>query len=144
MIAGIGAGYLALDEFTSLHERLGHAMYYDFGWREPPGINHFDDLIVMVVALIGLSVFAFYRDEVLRLPKFALLTGCGLAFFAAAIGWDSIADPTRMASWWTEETLELAGAALMLAAFSYRLNVAGKQANVRMHAPGDGVVRADV
>lgn len=133
LIAAAGAGYLGIDELFSLHEHLGHAMYYRLGWREPPGINHFDDLIVMLVALAGLAVFAWYRVEVLRAPKFAALVCLGLALFAAAIGWDAVADPTRTVSWWTEETLEFAGALAMLAAFWVRL------ANVRLLAPGGGV-----
>ncbi len=123
-VAAAGTAYLGIDELLSLHERLGHAMYYDLGWREPPGINHFDDLIVMGVALAGLGVFAVYRDEVFRLPAFAGLVSLGLAFFAAAIGWDTVANPSHTASWWTEETLELAGALAMLGAFRLRLRAA--------------------
>lgn len=120
LIAAAGAFCLGMDELFSVHERLGHAMYYDFGWREPPGINHFDDLIVMGVALAGLAVFAVYRHEVFRVPAFAGLASLGLALFAAAIGWDAVADPTRTTSWWTEETLEFGGALSMLAGFQVR------------------------
>ena len=43
LIAAAGAFCLGMDELFSVHERLGHAMYYDFGWREPPGIiDRFD------------------------------------------------------------------------------------------------------
>ena len=121
LLAGVGTFYLAVDELFSLHERLGHALYYDFGWREPPGVNHFDDLLTMVIALAGLTVVAVYRDEILRERAFARPFAAGLALFAAAIAWDARANPSAMFAWWTEESLELAGAAAMVGAFRIRL-----------------------
>lgn len=120
LVAGLGTLYLAFDEFVSLHEHLGHALYADLGWREPPGINHFDDLIVMCTGLAGLVVIAFFREEVLRIPRFAAIFTGGLLVFASAIAWDAAVDPTKTYSWWTEETMELSGALLMAAAFGLR------------------------
>ena len=77
-------------------------------------------MLLPLVALAGLAVFAVYRHEVFRVPAFAGLASLGLALFAAAIGWDAVADPTRTTSWWTEETLEFGGALSMLAGFQVR------------------------
>jgi hypothetical protein len=119
LVAAVGSIALAIDEVFSLHERLGSTLY-DRGWREPAGINHFDDVLVFALGIAGIATAGFFAREILREPRFAALFGAAVALFLAAIAWDSIADPTRTRSWWTEETLELAGVLVMVVAFRER------------------------
>ena len=119
VVAAVGSLMLAFDEAFNVHELLGSALY-ERGWREPAGINHFDDVLVFGLALAGIATAAFFAREIVREPRFAALFGAAVALFLAAIAWDSIADPTRTHSWWTEETLELAGVVVMVVAFRDR------------------------
>ena len=119
LAAAAGSVGLATDEVFSLHERLGSELY-ERGWREPAGINHFDDLLVLAIGVAGLALATFFLREILGQPLFASLFGVGVALFAAAIVWDSVADPTLTWSWWTEETLELAGVVVMMLGFARR------------------------
>jgi hypothetical protein len=119
VVAAAGSVLLAFDEAFDVHERIGSALY-ERGWREPAGINHFDDLLVFALGMAGIATAAFFAREILREPRFAALFGAAVALFLAAIAWDSIADPTRTRSWWTEETLELAGVVVMVVAFRER------------------------
>jgi hypothetical protein len=121
LVAGVGTLGLAIDEFFNLHERLGRAAYEDWNWPRPPIVNHHDDAFLVVIALAGVATIAWYQQEIRRHRPFAMLFLAGLALFAAAVVWDSRADPTLTASWWTEEALEFAGAATMLGAFRVRL-----------------------
>lgn len=140
LAAGLGTVYLAVDELFDLHERLG-ATLYEAGWPQPPVVNHYDDLLVILVALAGCAVIACFHREILRERAFALLFGTGLALFAAAIAWDSRADPTAPSSWWTEEALELLGASVMVLAFRWRL---GNLAERPALPPGQPLLAASV
>ena len=117
--AAAGAALLAVDESLNLHERLGSEMY-ERGWHEPAGINHFDDLLLMVIAVCGLAVAAWFAGEIVSDRRFAEVFAAAVVAFAGAIAWDAIADPTRTVSWWVEESLEFAGVAAMLVAFARR------------------------
>lgn len=121
LVAGLGTLYLSFDEALDLHVHLGDAMYRDLGWRPPPGINHFDDLLVMGIALAALSVIAWYRSEVVRDTRFATLFGAGICLFALAVVVDAKLDPSRTLSWWIEEVAEFAAGVVMVLAFRLRL-----------------------
>ncbi len=119
LVAGLGTVYLGVDELFDLHERLGRRAYEE-GWPKPGFINHHDDLLTLCVAAAGLAAVVWFWREILADRWFASLFGAGLALFAAAIVWDTRADQTGTFTWWVEESLELAGAALMVSAFWWR------------------------
>lgn len=135
LVAGLGTLYLSFDEALDLHVHLGDAMYSDLGWRPPPGINHFDDLLVMGIALAALSVIAWYRTEVVRDTRFAMVFGAGLALFAFAVVVDAKLDPSRTLSWWTEEVAEFAAGVFMILAFRLRLGELQPAAETHAAAP---------
>lgn len=118
-VAGLGALLLAIDEGLNLHEWLGGELY-ERGWHEPAGINHFDDVLLMVIALSALMVAGWFAGEILSYHRFAGLFAVAVAAFAAAVVCDAVADPTKTVSWWTEETLEFGGVCAMLTAFTLR------------------------
>ena len=119
VVAAAGTTYLVFDETFSLHERLGTYLY-DRGWREPAGINHFDDLVLLTIGLAGLAVAGFFASEILRDTLFAKLFALGIALFALGIVVDGTFDPTRTVSWWFEESLEFAGVLVMALGFWLR------------------------
>jgi len=121
LVAGIGTLFLAVDEALDLHVRLGSMLYDDRGVGKPPGVNHIDDALVVAIGIAGLAVIALFRHEILRDRDFARLLGAGLVLFAAAIVVDARAPASATFAWWTEETLELAGALAMFLAFGLRL-----------------------
>jgi len=120
-VAGFGMIYLTLEEVLEIHERIGRWMYEDLDWPDPPLVNHWDDVLVIGIALAGLSAIVWLRNEVLAWPPFAWRFGGGLVFFAAAILVDAWLPPESGLSWYLEESLELAGAALVAWAFRMRL-----------------------
>lgn len=140
LVAGLGTLYLSFDEALDLHVHAADAMYGDLGWRPPPGINHFDDVLVIVIALAALGVIAWYRREVVRDSRFATLFGAGLALFALAVVVDAKLDPSRTVSWWTEEVAEFAAGMCMVLAFRLRLRelrpAAGTQVAAARPVPG--------
>ena len=121
LVAGLGTLLLTIDEVSGGHERLGTWMYNDLGWTDPPVVNHWDDLIVIGIALAGMLTIAWLRAEVLSWYPFARWFGVGLALFAAAIAWDSRASTESSGSWYIEESLEMLAAACMAGAFALRL-----------------------
>jgi hypothetical protein len=129
LIAGLGTVYLGTDELFDLHERLGRYAY-EHGWPRPGFVNHHDDLITMVVAAAGLAVIAWFWRDVVRDRQFAGLFLLGLGLFAVAVLVDTQLDQSGTGSWWTEESLELAGAASMMAAFWLRWRRAGMSGGV--------------
>lgn len=140
LVAGFGTLLLAFDEALDLHESAGRELYGWLDGREPPLVNHWDDLIVMGIGLAGLMVAAWFRDEIIQSRPFALRFATGLVVFALAIAWDSAASTEGTRSWWTEETLELVAGSLMLWAFTWRLRaravttVAGSPATLSVAA----------
>ena len=137
-IAGVGAFYLYLDDLFDLHVRLAELLANDLGWSPPPGINHFDDLLVMLTALAGVAVVAWYRSELLKDAPFAAWFGASLGLFAFAIVVDARLDPSRTLSWWTEETTEFLGAACMAGAFYRRWKWLSLGHGVALAAPPAG------
>jgi hypothetical protein len=138
LVAAFGTLALAIDEFLNLHEAIGTAAYEDWGWPDPPLVNHWDDVIVIAIGVAGILVLAQFKDEILRLRTFAVVFGGGLAAFALAIAADGLLDPSDAVSWWTEEWLELIGALLMLAGFSWRARVLARGSRVA-GAPAEAV-----
>ena len=136
LVAGLGTTYLGIDELFDLHERLGRYAY-EHDWPKPSFVNHHDDVLTVVVAAAGLAVIAWFWSEVIRDRQFAALFLLGLAMFAAAVLVDASADPSETRSWWSEETLELAGAGAMVAAFWLRLGRSGSG----QQGPGRRVVK---
>jgi hypothetical protein len=124
LVAGLGTVYLGMDELFDLHERLGRYAY-EHGWPKPGFVNHHDDLITVVVAAAGLAVIVWFWREVIRDRQFAELFLLGLGLFAMAVLADTQLDQSGTGSWWTEESLELAGAAAMMVAFWARWRRAG-------------------
>ena len=120
LVAGVGTLFLTLDEVLGGHEHLGRLVYEDFGWGDPPLVNHWDDVIALGIGVFGLLAVVWLRAEVREWRPFALWFGAGLALFAAALAWDGTVNPSTSASWYTEETLELVGAAAMAIAFALR------------------------
>lgn len=140
LLAGLGFGFLAVDELWSIHERIGRKLY-ETGAPRLPGINHHDDMVLVAYGLAGLALCAWYWREIAIdgiLAPFAL----GFGALAAAIIIDSIA-PVSGAWPRIEETIETAGAAFFVVGFGRRLrwSLGGAGASwphAEAPAPADG------
>lgn len=117
LLAAGGSLALAIDEASGLHENLGRWLYVEAGLREPPGVNHLDDLILMGIGSAGLLVTVLYWREVVRVRPAFLAFAAGAALFAVAIVIDAGAESSSGLNWWTEEAFELAGSVLITVAF---------------------------
>ena len=126
LVAGLGTAYLGFDELLDVHEWLGRSAY-EHGWPKPPFLNHHDDALTLLTMLAGLVAIGVFWREVARDRVFGGVFAAGLACFAAAITVDARADPSRAASWWSEETLELLGASAMVMAFRRRASKVEKR-----------------
>lgn len=117
LLAGLGFGFLAVDELWSIHERIGRELD-EAGVPRLPGINHHDDLVLLAYGLAGLALCAWHWRQIVVdgiLAPFAL----GFVALAAAIVIDSAAP---VSGTWPhiEEPIETAGAAFFLVGFGRR------------------------
>lgn len=78
-IGGLGLIVFAVDDYVSLHERLGH--YFEHGVNLLPiDLNMPDDLLVLGYAVVGLSVLFMFRMELFEeRPSATLLQLAALA-----------------------------------------------------------------
>jgi hypothetical protein len=116
-VLAVALAAFAVDDGFELHEGLGRWLNEEHGVEAPGPINHVDDLFVLgYLAAAGvLGLFAL-ASLVKRPATLAALTAAG-ALFVAGIGVD-VAAPQGRLSYWSEETLELAGIALAAAVFA--------------------------
>jgi len=57
---------------------------------------------------------------------------CSVVLYGFAVQWNSTASSKGSASWWFEESLELAGGVALLTAYAIRLRIAGGKSRTRM------------
>ena len=81
-IGGIGLALFAVDDFFTIHERLGDAVFDTLGLL--PVVTHLaSDMLVVTYAVIGLAVIVTFRMEVLSGRPSAMLLQ--LAAFASIV-----------------------------------------------------------
>ena len=133
--------YISLDEFVTIHEKLNQYFDYDgalfFGWIIPAGV---------VLVAIGLA----YRKFLAHLPRrtrrgfivagSVFVTGAVLMEIPLGLWFDAHGEDTIGYSIidWIEETLEMCGIALMIAAvFDYMGRPSGILTVEMSETPGD-------
>jgi len=121
---------MSLDEFVSLHERVGRLVHHAVGL---PGLPSFGWLLpAAVLLLVFLWGFArFLRD--LPAPARRRFVGAGTVYVLGAFGVESVSafylgdgstwDPVYMLITWAEESLELIGLALFVHALVWYLDL---------------------
>jgi len=140
-LASMGTAWLAIDEALDVHERLGHHLY-ELGVREPAGVNHLDDLILIAIAICALAVIATFWEELRRDDAVFRFFAAGLLVFCAAITWDAFASTKGSASWWFEESIEVLAGVMMACAFGLKLRHAHQDVSLPVPSPWEsqGVV----
>lgn len=126
LTAASGTTYLAIDERLDIHESLGRALDGS-GFQEPPGINHVDDVVLLAMAAVSLFVVWRSWAELRRYQSVLVPFVGALLLYGFAVQWDATASTKGSASWWFEESLELAGGLSLLAAYAIRLRIAGER-----------------
>src|SRR4051812_7226457 len=127
--AAVGTAALAADEVLAVHETVGHNLRFLSG---PPGIEHPDDAIVLLYAVVAALFVVVHRDLLTTTP-----VALGL-FGAAAVG-AALAALADIPGLPYEEQLEVLVSALALAGFSAlagrHVGEAGLPATSRRHSP---------
>ncbi len=77
------------------------------------------------MALAALLLVWRSRAELQRFRSVLVPFVGAIVLFGFAVQWDATASTKGSASWWFEESLELAGGLSLLAAYAIRLRIAG-------------------
>jgi hypothetical protein len=123
LAAAAGTTYLAIDERLDIHESLGRSLR-EAGFREPPGVNHVDDVVLLAMALAALVFVWRSWREVHRYQTVFVPFVAAILLYGLAVQWDATASTKGSASWWFEESLELVGGVALLVAYAVRLRIA--------------------
>ncbi|MGH2609313.1 MAG: hypothetical protein ACRDHF_09520 [Tepidiformaceae bacterium] len=116
--ASVGLFYLASDERFSLHERAGRWLYAR-DVNAPLGLNHVDDAVLLGVVGVAVAWTLLFGREVLVSSRFAGVLGLAAVVSAIALAIDGLA-PVEGWAPRAEESVELLGQLLLLAAFAQR------------------------
>jgi hypothetical protein len=114
LLMAVGLSALALDELGSLHERAARRLAGGLA-EAPLGLNHTDDLVLMVTAFAGGVVLASFAREAFRERAVASALAAAAVLLGAAVVIDGYA-PVEGVAPVLEETLEIAGVAACVAA----------------------------
>ncbi len=108
-LAAAGLALLALDELLGLHEAIGWAIA-SLGAPAPRHTPHWGDVVLAGYVLAAGAISLARLGELRRSPRAFALLAAGLALAALAVALDNTARAAAL-----EESLELAGAALIAA-----------------------------
>jgi hypothetical protein len=115
LVAGLGLGWLALDDYLQIHERLGGALLEG----KVPLLNNVDDVIVLGYGVVGLAAVAlFFREIVSSRPVVTLLL-VGISFGLVMMAVDFFA-PEESILAGAEHLAHPAAVASILAAFAVK------------------------
>jgi len=110
ILAGLGTGFLALDETFAVHESLGHNLGF---LSAVPGIEHPDDLIFALYAVPTLAFLVAFRDLILGDRRGRLLIGAAGVLYVVAAAFDVLVDNPRL-----EDSVEVVSSVCLLAALT--------------------------
>lgn len=116
VISAAGTLALAADEYYDVHERLGRELWLA-GFPKLPGINHHDDMLLLLYAATGAATALHFVDEVARTGAAALLFALGGVLTVAALVFDGWVTETQR-TWYIEEYLEVAACTLFASSFT--------------------------
>ena len=133
-LVAAGTTYLAVDEHLDLHESLGRSLYRS-GFREPPRINHVDDVVLLLMAAVATLVTWRSWHQLRRHGPSLAPFVVAVAFYGTAVVWDATASTKGSASWWFEESLELAGGFALAGSYVIRVSMAPVRAWLQSMAP---------
>ncbi len=115
LAGGLGLGWLALDGYLQIHERLGDALL----GSGLPLLNHADDAIVLGYGLLGLAMITvFFREIVSSRPVLTLLVAAA-SFGALMIMVDFFVPETFFLSG-VQNPAHVAAVSSLLAAFAIK------------------------
>lgn len=139
LVAGLGLGWLAVDDYLQIHERVGAALL----GSSVPLLNNVDDVIVLGYGVLALATIAlFYREIMSSRPVVTLLVA-GVSFGLLMLTVDFFV-PEGLFVAGLEDPAHVSAVGLVLAAFAvkYRqVGVKAQAADERLVAEGPAPAR---
>ena len=126
LMAGLGFGWLALDDYFQIHERLGSALT----GANLPLLNNVDDAIVLGYGVIGLAVIALFFREIMSSRPVATLLAAGTISAVVTMATDFFAPEGSFLAG-LENPAHVAAVASLLAAFAVKYQEVDAQAPAR-------------
>ena len=109
LVAGLGLGYLAVDEQFAVHETVGHNLGF---LADLPGVKRPDDVILASYAIPSVLFIYACWSQLRQSMRAVVLLLSALALFAVSALWDLADLPA-------EEVFELAPSLAILGAFAF-------------------------
>jgi hypothetical protein len=91
-IVSIGFLFLAMDDLFEIHESIDHRIHNIFNLEESALSDRFDDMIVGLYGLIGLSSLYYCREEIKKYRQILPFLICGFVFLFIMVAMDAIAN----------------------------------------------------
>ena len=124
----IGFLFFGLDEMLEFHERAGNTLSDSFG---DAGIfRNWNDVVVLLYGVAGLSFVLTFRREILRFPRFAEMLVLGFVFYGLSSGIDSVFDAGALKNVPEESAKLLAAAFFSLAGMAALLSIVAEGIDV--------------
>jgi hypothetical protein len=116
LVAGLGLGWLAVDDYFQIHERLGAAL---LGGTDLILLNKVDDVIVLVYGIVGIATVALFFREIKSSRPVVTMLVAGLSFGALMMTVDFFV-PEGFFVAGLEDPAHLAAIGSILAAFAVK------------------------
>jgi hypothetical protein len=130
LIAGLGLGWLALDDYFQVHERVGAALL----GNSVPVLNHSDDAIVLGYGIIGLSLIAMFFREIMSSRPVVTLLVAGMFFGFVMLTVDFFV-PERLFIAALEDPAHVTAVGFVLTAFAVKYRQVAAEARVQEARP---------
>ncbi|MEE8346249.1 MAG: hypothetical protein V3S20_02760 [Dehalococcoidia bacterium] len=132
LVAGLGLGWLAVDDYLQIHERVGAALL----GSSVPLLNHSDDAIVLGYGIVAISVIAVFFREIMSSRPVVTLLVAGMSFGLLMMAVDFFV-PERLFVAGLEDPAHVAAVGSVLVAFAVKYRQVDAQSR-----PAEGRIMA--
>jgi hypothetical protein len=119
LLAALGLGFFALDEFLQFHETWGRSVKLAFG--RSGTFRNWNDVIVIGYGVVGLILGIIFFREILRYPRLAEMLIFAFLFYCIHTIIDSTQQPRTLVSVIFEETAKLYSSSFLAISMSVGL-----------------------
>ena len=115
LIAGLGLAFMSLDELVQIHERID-MIVTSSGVGKPETLRNWNDLVVILYGVVGLTIGLIFLPELLRFPRVLEMYATGFAFYLIHTVIDSVTTNPTPLSIICEESAKLLCVMMLLLA----------------------------